>query len=41
MPDAEGNIKGISVPELPWLKAKAEPEDTGCGCDECTCEPNE
>lgn len=47
MPDAQGNIKGISVPALPWHEEDAECMDCGvytdhgplcqgcCACEEC------
>lgn len=49
MPDASGNFKGISVPELPWLKKSDHawaqtidhhPTDTCilCGCERMSVE---
>lgn len=36
MPDANGNFKGISIPELPWkVAAPTGRRCTGCGCFTC------
>jgi hypothetical protein len=34
VPDAKGNIRGIVVPELPWLKEKPELSMLNCDTNE-------